>query len=120
MGSPRVWRPEMARMQIHWDFRTVKYTCFLLAALCASLSASDTRITRSLTRTWQDAVKSAESGHRDHALELLGEVIDGAPGFLPAREQRARMLFRDGRYADALSDAEEALRLDSSDAGMVL
>jgi len=85
-------------------------------ALCAcAFAGSDGHATQTAEKVWREAVHEAEAGHREHALELLSQVIESAPDFLPARQQRARMLFDDGQFADALNDAGEAARLDPDD-----
>jgi tetratricopeptide (TPR) repeat protein len=99
----------------------VKYRMVVLVALCAcALAGSDGRATQTAEKLWREAVHEAETGHREHALELLSQVLETAPDFLPARQQRARMLFDDGRFADAQKDAGEAARLDPDDGLTVL
>lgn len=51
------------------------------------------------------AVLALRIGRRDDAVALLSRALDLAPGFVPAREMRARTLQHMGRLPEALADA---------------
>ena len=65
------------------------------------VSSADPRIAEA-QRLLAQADAAAQFADYAEALRLLGEIHKSAPGFLPAYEQHARILERQGKLSDAL------------------
>jgi tetratricopeptide (TPR) repeat protein len=55
-----------------------------------------------------------EPGRLQEAIDALTKALEYAPDFVPARSGRGVLLARQGKRAEALADAEEALLRDPS------
>jgi tetratricopeptide (TPR) repeat protein len=60
----------------------------------------------------QEAVTAKEAGDMDRALELVNKVVERAPDFAEAWNQRAIIYYNVGYFDASLRDVEETLKLE--------
>ncbi|MFO1435008.1 MAG: tetratricopeptide repeat protein [Gammaproteobacteria bacterium] len=60
----------------------------------------------------QEAVKAKDAGNLDQALEIVNKVVERAPDFAEAWNQRAIIYYNVGYYDASLKDVEETLKLE--------
>jgi tetratricopeptide (TPR) repeat protein len=60
----------------------------------------------------QDAVKAKDAGNLDQALEIVNKVVERAPDFAEAWNQRAIIYYNVGYYDASLKDVEATLKLE--------
>ncbi|MGQ0659035.1 MAG: tetratricopeptide repeat protein [Chromatiales bacterium] len=114
----------MSSMAIHADQSDSQLDALFAKLKTAPNEAESTNTANEIWKIWfeyrdkdvarllQEAVAAKDAGNLDKALEMVDKVIERAPDFAEAWNQRAIIYYNVGYYDASLADVEETLALE--------